>query len=233
MISDIIVLAAGGLSGMLISNLFNTRENRIKLLLAFSGAFLLTLCIIHMLPEIYAQPASNIGLFVLLGFFLQLLLDFFSEGIEHGHFHSHNTRGIPYLVLLSLCLHAFIEATPIHVGIDSHHGHESLLWGIALHKIPISVILMAMLLQTGVSKLKMTMAIVVFASMAPLGLYVGEQLVNYSAIENLSTYILALASGVILHISTIILFESSHNHRFHLMKFGAILAGAICALILF
>ena len=235
MIADIVILIAGGLSGIFVATLFGRDENRVKLLLSFSGAFLLTLCIIHMLPEIYASPARNIGVYVLLGFFLQLLLEYFSAGIEHGHLHLHESsqRGFPYLMLVSLCLHAFIEATPIHVGLDTHQGHESLLWGIALHKIPISIILMVMLLNAKLPKVQIYIALFIFACMAPLGLIAGEQLVSNLDVAHLDLYILAIASGVILHISTIILFESSHNHRFHIMKFGAILIGAICAIIIF
>ncbi len=235
MILDIIILMAGGLVGMVTTNFFGKNESRIKLLLAFSGSFLLTLCIIHMLPEIYESHPTHIGLFVLLGFFLQLLLDFFSQGIEHGHLHVHNDKkgGFPLLMLTSLCLHAFIEATPIHIGHETAHGSESLLWGIALHKIPISIILMVLLLNANLSKWQIVLSMVLFAGMAPLGLFTGEQLVTHLPIEHLEQYILAIASGVILHISTIILFESSHNHRFHLLKFGSILVGAAAAIIIF
>ena len=57
--------------------------------LVFSGAFLFSITIVHLLPELFSDRSSPgwIGLLVLLGFFMQLLLDFFTSGVEHGHLH--------------------------------------------------------------------------------------------------------------------------------------------------
>ena len=60
-----------------------------KLLLAFSGAFLFTLSLVHLIPEVYAQGGTGVGVWVLGGFLLQLVLELFSEGLEHGHVHVH------------------------------------------------------------------------------------------------------------------------------------------------
>ena len=38
-------------------------KNNIKLLLAFSGSFLLSITLIHLLPEVYESKTKNIGLF--------------------------------------------------------------------------------------------------------------------------------------------------------------------------
>jgi hypothetical protein len=43
--------------------------------------------------------------------------------------------------------------------------------------------------------------------------------------------IMAVVVGIFLHISTTILFESSENHRFNLIKFLIILLGAAIAFI--
>ena len=45
--------------------------------------------------------------------------------------------------------------------------------------------------------------------------------------ELYSSEITAVIIGVFLHISTIILFESSENHNFNLHKFLAIIAGIL------
>ena len=47
-----------------------------KLLLSFSGAFLLAICFLHLIPELYHDYSPSIGLFILVGFVLQLLLEF-------------------------------------------------------------------------------------------------------------------------------------------------------------
>ena len=62
----------------------------IKLLLAFSGAFLLSITIFELLPEVYQRlEAKQTGLFIMSGILIQIILEFFSKGAEHGHVHIH------------------------------------------------------------------------------------------------------------------------------------------------
>jgi hypothetical protein len=60
--------------------------------------------------------------------------------------------------------------------------------------------------------------------MSPLGVLLGDK---FSFFSTYSTEITALIVGVFLHISTIILFESTENHKFNLQKFIAILLGVL------
>ena len=87
-----------------------------KLLLSFSGAFLLALTLFDLLPEVYHHlDAKQTGLYIMCGILLQVILEFFSKGAEHGHVHIHkeNTK-FPWLLFLSLCIHSFLEGFPIH-----------------------------------------------------------------------------------------------------------------------
>src|ERR1043165_5674269 len=62
-----------------------------RLSLVFAGAYLFSITVIHILPELF--HASNnyglLGMLVLGGFFLQQVLEFVSKGVEHGHVHVH------------------------------------------------------------------------------------------------------------------------------------------------
>ena len=83
-------------------------KTNLKLLLAFSGSFLLSLTVMHLLPDVYESPNNNIGLFIMAGILFQIILEFFSKGAEHGHVHGHDTiYHIPWLLFISLCIHAF------------------------------------------------------------------------------------------------------------------------------
>ena len=72
-----------------------------RFLLAFSGAFLIGISFLKLIPEIYATPAVHLGLFILLGFLIQLVLELITEGAEHGHSHVHSEgeRVSPFLLL--------------------------------------------------------------------------------------------------------------------------------------
>src|SRR5690606_25433500 len=107
------------ISGLLIYLLPKGKGTNFRLLLVFAGSYLFAITVIHILPELYQhhEEAGLIGLFVLAGFFLQQLLEYFTSGIEHGHIHTsdahahdHSHQSISALVLLfALCIHAFLE----------------------------------------------------------------------------------------------------------------------------
>ena len=60
--------------------------------------------------------------------------------------------------------------------------------------------------------------------MSPLGIFIGDEITFFKIY---SSEITAIIIGVFLHISTIILFESSENHKFNLQKFAAIILGIL------
>jgi zinc transporter ZupT len=205
---------------------------RLKLILSFSGAYLFAITILHLIPEVYHEGDPSVGLFVLGGFLFQILLEQFSEGIEHGHIHKHHHDhyAFPYGIMLSLCLHAFLEGMPLAKG-----HHNQLLFGIGLHHIPASFALASVLTQNRVSKRSVIILLVVFSTMSPLGYSFSDALSNGS-IGDLDQYfdrIMAIVIGIFLHISTTILFESSVDHHFNLRKLAAVLTGIAIALINF
>lgn len=243
------------LSGLSVFLLKSASPKKIKLLLSFSGSYLLAISLLHLIPEIYRSSTveSFIGIYILLGFFIQILLEYFSKGIEHGHIHLHkphttehshsasekggihhhshhsemNLHSFPFAIVASLCIHSFLEGMPLATAVNNGDYFNALLIGIILHNIPISIVLMTLLLQA-VSKKTALLWLVIFALMLPLGAAFNYFLEGklMGELLNYNQIILALVVGIFLHISTTILFESSENHRFNLYKFISILIGA-------
>ena len=209
----------------------------LKLILSFSGAYLFGITVLHLIPAVYQTDTTTVGYFILLGFFIQIILEYFSEGIEHGHIHVHHHQSpvFPYAIMLSLSLHSFLEGMPLA---DRHHDHEhgdQLLAGIVLHHLPVAFALVSMLLQSGVKRSTTIIMLIIFAAMAPLGAAVSN-LLSGAVIANLSMYydkIMAVVIGIFLHISTTILFESTEDHRFNLYKLIVICIGAGLSLVAF
>ena len=76
--------------------------------------------------------------------------------------------------------------------------------------------------QTNFNFFKKVIVLIGFAIMTPLGSY----LIFYTPIlQPYSLHITALVVGVLLHISTTILFESSENHNFNISKLLVIVIG--------
>ncbi len=211
------------LIGFGISYFIYQRSFTIKLLLAFSGSFLLSVTVLEFLPEIYIQGSSSIGIFILAGILLQIVLEYMSGGAEHGHFHiSKEKNTFPYALFISLCIHAFLEGIPIH-------ENKHLLYAVIVHKVPIAIIISSFLFNTKLSKFKIILFLLFFGIMTPLGSFVQA---NTTILDGIAVYLDAIVIGIFLHVSTTILFESSKDHKFNIYKFGVILLGIFLALAL-
>jgi zinc transporter ZupT len=199
----------------------NHRSAGVKLLLSFSGAFLLALSFFVLLPEVYEHlEARQTGLLIMFGILLQIFLEFFSKGAEHGHVHIHaNASKFPILIFSSLAVHSFLEGFPIH-------NHDTMVYGILVHKIPIALLLTSFLIQSKRSKPSIVFFMVLFSVMTPLGTWCSSLL---SVNTNFISAVNALVIGIFLHISTTILFESGEGHKFNLSKIIAIGLGIAAA----
>jgi zinc transporter ZupT len=236
------------IAGLLIYLFPATRSTNFRLLLVFAGSYLFAITVTHILPELYRQLAEVelIGLFVLAGFFLQQLLEYFTSGIEHGHIHihsgeehdhshhhSHAQETISALVLLfALCVHAFLEGTLLTESTSGSLGYDAdaILLGIVLHRAPAAFALMAVLTSQLHSKRRSIPYLVVFSLAAPLGLFISNYFMESEIISDTTLiYLYALVSGNFLHISTTIVFESSPEHRFHAKKMAVAIVGALLA----
>ena len=223
------VVIAGAAAGLYAPGL---RDRPLHLLLSFSGAYLLSITAVHLIPDAFEGADSRVGLALLGGFFLQVMFEQLSTGVEHGHIHAHPGAKGAIPILIGLSLHAFLEGSPlalvedkIHVG----HDHNHLLTGILLHKLPAAFALAVVLRVSGYRNIQIWIMVLLFASMSPLGSVLAERLVPVGAIP----YLLGLAIGSLLHVSTTILFESDdkRQHRLTPVKILSIVVGIITALL--
>jgi zinc transporter ZupT len=243
------------IGGALVTLLQNKNQQKIiKILLALSGGFLIAIAFIHFIPEIYFHHGDKMGYFILIGFFVQIFLEYFSGGIEHGHIHANNKAGvIPWGLFISLSIHSIIEGIPLETqfhlneAVDLHNltelieqqhhhhhhhhgeGKSGLLLGIILHKFPVAIALMTLMLASGFSKIKAWIVLFIFSLMSPLGVMLGHFGAANLIID--LEILFAVVVGMFLHISTTIIFETSDNHRFNAVKLISLLAGVGMAVI--
>lgn len=225
-----LTVIAGGWLSFRYSNL---SDQWLKLTLSFSGAYIMGITVLHLMPGVFEQGGHDAGFWVLAGFFAQLMLEQFSKGIEHGHVHAHQHGPMSFAVqvMIGLSLHAFLEGMPLGYFEDfhaHHHQHEEgsqqLLFGIILHKLPAAFALVALLIQSGFNKTIAWSCLVVFALMSPLGAFSASLFsLSGAQVANLLGFVI----GSFLHISTTILFEAddTHQHRISWRKMGVIVLG--------
>ncbi len=211
-------------AGYLFVILFKPKKpSSIKLFLAFSGAFLLALTVFELLPKVYGSDSRYIGVFIMAGIILQIFLEFFSKGAEHGHVHLHkNDTTFPWMLFVSLSIHSFLEGIPIH-------DHDHLLLGIIIHKIPIAIILTVFFIQANYSRKNTLIFLFLFSLMTPAGSFAAEHL---DFLKDYYVEATAVVIGIFLHVSTTILFESSEGHKFNLAKLLIVIFAAFLAFLL-
>lgn len=229
--------------GFAIVLIFKPKNQRnIKLLLAFSGAFLLAMTVFTLIPEVFHSlehvhehvhgehcehdhdhsSGKTIGLWIVIGILLQIILEFFSRGAEHGHMHrphSDMKNAFPWSLFISLSIHSILEGFPLH-------HHHNMVYGIFIHHLPIAMVLTIFFLDSGIGFKRTFIFLILFALMTPFGTMLAEfmpQLGNYHI------QISSIVIGIFLHISSVILFETSENHKFNHIKLATIILGFVAA----
>lgn len=226
-------------AGLLAFNL-NIIQSRLRLILAFSAAYLFALSIMHMLPEAFSGTnIKTVGLFIVLGFCLQLLIDTFSTGIEHGHVHLHSNtckQHLPYGIIIGLMLHSFLEGLPVYDLKANPNGNVNyqLILGLGIHNLPITIAFVALLKEHGGQGSNNWLLLLLFAAMSPLGYLFSYflQSVGLQGYQLYSEMAFAVVIGIFLHISTAILFETSDQHRYNIAKVLVMAGGIVLAYII-
>lgn len=213
----------------------------LRFLLAFSAAYLFAISVTHLLPECYeGTNTKTVGIFILIGFFIQIVIEYFSAGIEHGHIHAHSDtckKHLPFGMITGLYLHSLLEGLPIYQSSNIEMANsilttqQSLIFGITLHNIPIAIAFVTLLIDHQSNKFKTFLWLAGFALMAPLGCFI-SYILNSVGVQNYDGFLklsFGLVIGIFLHISTAIMFETGENHKYNLAKIMSMIAGVFLA----
>ena len=234
---NITILFVAAITGGALAYYYRSMEKfSFDLPLIFAGAYLFGITIVHVLPELFATTTLPLraGIFVLVGFYLQQMLEFLTSGVEHGHLHKpsddHSHRSsMAFSLILGLSIHSFLEGSLL--GHPTETANEStwpLLLGILLHKMPAAFAMMTILVcQYKKSKMSWVF-LIIFAAASPLGVLFSE---NISLGPVAGEVLFALVSGSFLHISTTIVFESSPQHKFKISRIAISILGAVLAIL--
>ncbi len=253
---DYIILFMATVLAVVAVNVFRGRltKTAVDLISGFTGAFVLGIIVFHMLPEAYegGLSATVIGFCIMGGLLIQAVLDFFTKGVDHGHTHtescthSHHHSGekvdnsLTIGMFVSLFLHTFLESTPILAGDVHGHGHDHahgildiggvspLLLSIALHTIPMAIVLYILVLRSVRSKTKAMLLMLLFGLSGPLGMFVGA---HTEIFHEYYYAALAVVVGILLHVSSVMLFDCDMAAYGKVRKLVIIVLGFIAAML--
>jgi len=247
LLTGLSLLLVAIIGGLALEIMGEKAMRNLSIILAFGGAYIMGLIFLHLVPEAF-RFHSIAGTFVLIGFLVQIFLEYISKGLEHGHVHlspSHNHSNVmPWAAIASLCLHAFLESMPLaegavavntmgHVHVHVHASTaigSALFIGLALHKLPVALVLMGLIKSTGATRIVRWSLITFFGLMPLAGMCFYDIVIHSKTISsgNIDTILAAtngLVIGILLHVSTTVLFESGEGHSFNLRKLVATLLG--------
>ena len=185
-------------------------EQQMKYLLAFSGAYLLGITLLHLVPEVILENGSMAGAFILVGFFFQQIIQPFTHGVEHGHAHLDHGHEINiWPLFIGLGFHAFMEGMPLGVQYHDNATVPSLYIAIAFHKIPEAMLIASLVLFATKDRKKAWLSLAGFSLLTPIATIltvVAKE--NILMLNSFINYAIPFVAGAFIHISTTIFFES-------------------------
>ncbi len=196
MVLPAVILAAASFLGFLLVPLLSRRPVLHTASTAFAAGTLLTVILMHVLPEAMGLVAAAPTLFV-LGFVGMMLLQQHVLKADPccGHEHAAHA-GWPSYAAMALC--------SFNDGVVMHHEHDfglgsPLLWGMAVHKITASFALIMLLnaLGEGRGGLGGPTSMVVFSAITPVTMLLAHQL---ELIQPYMGYVLAISGGALLYV---------------------------------
>jgi hypothetical protein len=95
--------------------------------------------------------------------------------------------------------------------------------------LPIAVILTTFFINANLNKKAIFAFMITFAVMTPLGTIASAHI---PALTDYYTEITAIVIGILFHISSTIIFESSEGHKFNVAKVSMIVLGILLAFLL-
>lgn len=210
----------------------NWNPSHLQYLLAFSGAFLLGITLLHLIPETLAHGTSNAPILILFGFFLQLFFQRITHGMEHGHFHAeqeHNHKSSLHIsLLIGMGIHAFSEGLPLGIPYHDESIVPALFAAIGIHKIPEAMLIASMIyINTHHNKNKTFLYLCIFAAITPISAIVTYILdSNVTQLQPIINWCIPIIAGSFLHIATTILYESgTQKHKMKAKKWMIVLLG--------
>jgi zinc transporter ZupT len=187
-------------------------------LIALGAGSMLSLALTHILPESLEQNENAVYTF-LLGFIVIYLIEELITPHGHDHKHQDHTHEDPHehfdhIVIVSfiaIFFHTIFDGIGIRAGFEmSETLWYSVLFGVAIHQIPVSLSLAALFQKSHFSKQSQIIGLILFALSAPLG-YILSDLLFQDISDSWSPLITAFAGGSLLYIATSDLLPVIHS----------------------
>jgi zinc transporter ZupT len=235
-----IILFAAPLIGGLIAVFYKEgKSTNFPVLMGFVGAFLLSIVLVGILPHLYHEEDASIAIFILIGFFLESILELIfgakhhHHEQDHEHSHDHTHGSLPIGLFIALAIHSFAEGIPLtHRLNGGEDAQTGLIFGIALHEMIAAFSLLLLIRTTGLKKGAIIGFAFLYAIISPSGAIIGSFIDQTHDHVHALPKLMAVAVGTILHVSMDVLSQPLHSKSKQLVKFIAIILGIAAGFLL-
>lgn len=199
--TTVISITLAGLLGVFLAPALANRRTLTSLCTAFAAGVLLTIILVHVLPESVAKDSQAGGALILAGFVAMMLLQqkVLKADPCCGHEH-HKHAGLPSYLALVAC--SINDGILLHHEVDAHIQSvwtSPLFWAMCGHKLTASFALVMLLKETsgGLKSSMQRIYMLVFVAITPAVILAAEHL---QFLHDSMHYVVAVGAGALLYV---------------------------------
>lgn len=209
MFLPLLILTLISAAGLVLFFFKKVNTTFLNLLIALGAGSMLAVSIVHILPETLAQTEYAIYAF-LAGFVIIYIIEELLTPHHHDHVHGDHSHEDPHehydhvaiVSFIAIFAHTLLDGLGIRAGMGlSDVAGYAVLFGVAIHQIPVSLSLAAILRESRLTRVTQITFLVLFAFAAPLG-YILSDIVLSNVTEVTTGLAAAFAGGSLLYVAT-------------------------------
>lgn len=218
MFIPLLILTVISATGLLLYSFKRINQTILNLLIGLGAGSMLSIAVVHILPEALEQTEYAIYTFI-GGFLLIYLIEEILTPHHHDHVHGDHTHEDPHehydhvalVSFIAIFIHTIFDGLGIRAGFGlSREIGYTILAGVAVHQIPVSLSLAAIFRESKFQKKIQVLFLIFFAVAAPIGFILADYILS-NVSEIFTGLATAFAGGSLLYIATADLLPVIHS----------------------
>jgi zinc transporter, ZIP family len=232
MFLPLLILTLISATGLLLYTKRTIPSRYLNLLIGLGAGSMLSVALVHILPESLEQTEMAIYAFV-AGFLAIYILEELLTPHHHDHAHGDHSHEDPHehydhvavVSFIAIFAHTLLDGLGIRAGMGlSDTAGYAILFGVAVHQIPVSLSLAAIFRESKFEKKRQILFLVAFALAAPIG-YLIADIFLHDVDAMIAGLAAAFAGGSLLYVATADLLPVIHSQG--RWKLGTFILGVI------
>ncbi len=218
MLFPLLLLTLISATGFLLYTRKNLSSHLLNLMIALGAGAMLSVALIHILPE--AIEISEYAVYAFLcGFLAIYLIEELLTPHSHDHVHGDHYHEDPHdhknhvalVAWIAITIHTVFDGFGIRasMGLSETIGY-TVLFGVAIHQIPVSLSLAAIFRESNLSKNTQILLMTIFVCAAAFG-YTTSDVFLQNETREIAGMVAAFAGGSLLYVATVDLIPIIHN----------------------